>query len=56
LTEPLNFESIQFMGRPRADFRDVIKVILIMSYNGMSYRRTQSDLRRMYEKELIKSR
>lgn len=53
--EPLNFEAIQFMGRPRTDFRDIIKAILIMSYNGMSYRRTQSDLRWMYERELIKS-
>ena len=53
--EPLNFEAMQVMGRPRADFRDVIKAILVMSYNGMSYRRTQSDLRWMYERELIKS-
>ena len=53
--EPLNLEAIQVMGRPRADFRDIIKAILVMSYNGMSYRRTQSDLRWMYERELIKS-
>jgi hypothetical protein len=53
--EPLNFESIQEMGRPRADFKDIVKAMLIMSYNGMSYRRTQSDLRWMYERELIKS-
>lgn len=53
--EPLNFEVLQVMGRPRADFKDIIKALLIMSYNGMSYRRTQSDLRWMYERELIKS-
>lgn len=53
--EPLNFEAIQIIGRPRTDFRDIVKAILIMSYNGMSYRRTQSDLRWMYERELIKS-
>ena len=53
--EPLNFEQLQIMGRPRADFRDIIKSLLVMSYNGMSYRRTQSDLKRMYEDGLIKS-
>ena len=53
--EPLNFEQLQIMGRPRANFKDIIKALLIMSYNGMSYRRTQSDLRKMYEEELIKS-
>ena len=52
---PLNFDTIQLMGRPRADFKDIIKSLLVMSYNGMSYRRTQSDLRWMYERELIKS-
>lgn len=53
--EPLNFEQLQIMGRPRADFKEIIKAICVMSYNGMSYRRTQSDLKWMYEKELIKS-
>ena len=53
--EPLNFEALQIMGRPRADFKDIVKALLIMSYNGMSYRRTQSDLKWMYERELIKS-
>lgn len=53
--EPLNLESLQIMGRPRANFRDVIKSLLMMSYNGMSYRRTQSDLRWMLEKDLVSS-
>ncbi len=53
--EPLNFEQLQVMGRPKANFKDIIKAILMMSFNGMSYRRTQSDLRRMYEDGLIKS-
>jgi len=53
--EPLNFEQLQVMGRPKANFKDVIKALCMMSYNGMSYRRTQSDLKKMYEEELIKS-
>lgn len=53
--EPLNFEQLQFMGRPKANFKDVIKSLCVMSYNGMSYRRTQSDLRKMFEDNLIKS-
>ena len=51
--DPLNFETIQIMGRPRADFKDIVKSLLIMSYNGMSYRRTPSDLRWMQEQGLI---
>lgn len=53
--EPLNFEVLHIMGRPKADFKDIIKSLLIMSYHGMSYSRTQSDLKWMYERELIKS-
>lgn len=53
--EPLNFEQLPVMGRPKKDFKDIIKALCIMSYNGMSYRRTQSDLRWMHENELIKS-
>ena len=41
------------MGRPKANFKDIIKALCMMSYNGMSYRRTQSDLRWMFENELI---
>lgn len=44
----------QVNGRPRNDFRDIIKALLVMSYNNMSYRRTQSDLRKMCEEDLIK--
>lgn len=53
--EPLNFEQLQDMGRPKADFKDIIKELCMMSFNGMSYRRTQTDLQWMFEKELIKS-
>ena len=52
--EPLNFEQLQIMGRPKANFKDIIKSLCMMSYNGMSYRRTQSDLKWMFEQELIK--
>lgn len=51
--EPLNFDQFQIMGRPKANFRDILKSILIMSFNGMSYRRTQSDLKKMYEEGLL---
>jgi len=53
--EPLNFEQLQVMGRPKANFKDIIKAMCMMSFNGMSYRRTQSDLRTMYEDGLIKT-
>lgn len=49
----LNFETFQLIGRPKADFKDIVKSLLIMSFNGMSYRRTQSDLRKMQEDSLI---
>ncbi len=53
--EPLNFEQLQVMGRPKADFKDIIKALCMMSFNGMSYRRTQTDLKWMFENELIKT-
>jgi len=34
--EPLNFEQLQIMGRPKANFKDILKALCIMSYNGMS--------------------
>lgn len=52
--EPLNFEQLQMMGRPKANFKDILKAMCLMSYHGMSYRRTQSDLKWMFEQELIK--
>ena len=47
--EPLNFEQLQIMGRPKANFKDIIKALCMMSFNGMSYRRTQTDLKWMFE-------
>ncbi len=52
---PLNFEQLQIMGRPKANFKDIIKALCMMSYHGMSYRRTQSDLKKMYLEGLIQS-
>jgi len=51
--KPLNFETLQMNGRPKADMKTIIISLLIMSFNGMSYRRTQSDLRDLVEKGLI---
>lgn len=53
--EPLNFDTFQLMGRPKSDFKDILKSLLVMSYNGMSYRRTQSDLKWMSQQELVKT-
>ena len=53
--EPLNFEQLQIMGRPKSNLKDIIKSLLVMSYNSMSYRRTQSDLKKMFEEGLLKS-
>ncbi len=51
--EPLNFERLQITGRPKSNFKDIIKSLCMMSYNGMSYRRTQTDLKWMFEQGLI---
>lgn len=53
IIEPLNFEQLQLRGRPKANFKDILKALCLMSYNGMSYRRTQTDLKWMLENELI---
>jgi len=53
--EPLNFEQLQITGRPRTDFKDIIKSLLVISYNSMSYRRSQSDLKKMYEEGRIRT-
>lgn len=53
--EPLNFEQLQIMGRPKANFKDIIKAFCVMSYHGMSYRRAESDLKKMHSENLIRS-
>lgn len=44
LFDNLDEEIMSFNGRPPACFKDIMKSLLIMSFNGMSYRRSQSDL------------
>lgn len=51
--DSLDFKKVQKRGRPQSNIRDILKAFLIMSYNGMSYRRTRSDLKWMFENELI---
>ena len=53
--EPLNFDQLRIMGRPKTNFKDIIKSLLVRSYNSMSYRRTKSDLEKMFEEGLLKS-
>ena len=53
--KPLNLQQLQIRGRPKSNFKDIIKSLLVMSFHGMSYRRSQSDFKYMKEKELIKS-
>lgn len=40
-----SIENNQIYGRPNSDLKEIIKNMLIMSYNGTSYRRTQSELK-----------
>jgi hypothetical protein len=43
----------QWFGRPKSDIRDILKSLLIMSFNSMSFRRAQSDIRKLYDDGLI---
>ncbi len=52
--EGVDFEEDQCIGRPRFSIRDIIKSLLVMCYNGMSYRRTEPDLIDLKEKGIIK--
>src|SRR3989338_2200219 len=51
--ESINFDERRKVGKPQMPLKDIIKSILIMSYNGMSYRRAHSDLIELYNKKLI---
>ena len=54
--DSINFEREDYsIGRPRQDYGDLIKSLLIMSYHVWSYRRASSDITKMYEEELILS-
>ena len=52
--DKIDFENNQCNGRPRFYLKDIIKSLLIMSYNGMSYRRAESDLISLKEQGIIK--
>src|SRR5690606_24739158 len=53
--DEFDFKAEQVNGRPLSNLRDVLKGLLIMSYHGMSYRRCQSDIRRMQIEGLIEN-
>ena len=46
--DTLEFEIEQINGRPKTDQREMLKHLLVMSYNAMSYRRAISDLEILY--------
>jgi transposase len=52
--EPLNFDILQITGRPKSDMRTILMSLLVMAFNSMSYRRTQSDLQDLFDKKLIR--
>ncbi len=51
----INFEQEQFQGRPRANLKTILKCLLVMSYCGLSYRRSHSDIVNLYQQGLIES-
>lgn len=42
--DSFNFENDQYEGRPKFYFKDILKSLLLLTLNGLSYRRVQSDL------------
>ena len=52
--EIIELEDEQINGRPRTCQRELLKHLLVMSYNAMSYRRTISDLQILYDQGYIK--
>lgn len=53
--DAIDLRNFQKRGRPKSNILDILKCLILRSFNGMSYRRTQSDLKWMYEEELISS-
>lgn len=49
----LEFNDEQINGRPKTNQRELLKHLLIMSYNAMSYRRAISDLEILYDQGFI---
>lgn len=51
----MDFGINQYNGRPRFYLKDILKSLAVMSYNGMSYRRSESDLNELKEKGVIQN-
>lgn len=49
----IDFEKKYCKGRPKFFLADIIKSLLVMSFNGMSFRRTESDLIELKSKGII---
>ncbi len=50
----IEFEDEQVNGRPKTSQREILKHLLVMSYNAMSYRRALGDLKILYDQDFIK--
>jgi len=53
LLDLFDFEKTDVKGRPRSNFRDILKTLCIMSYQGLSYRRIESEIRDLHRKGII---
>jgi len=53
--DSVDFGQENEIGRPRTEITDITKCLCIMAYNGMSYRRAESDFLDIQEKGLINS-
>jgi len=53
MIDSLNLDEEQYFGRPRAPYSDIIKSLLVMAFNGLSYRRSQSDIVNLYSNHMI---
>ena len=49
----IDLKEDQINGRPRSDLREILKHLLVMSYNAMSYRRAISDLQILKSQDFI---
>lgn len=49
----IELENEQVNGRPKTDQREILKHLMVMSYNAMSYRRAISDLKILYERGFV---
>ena len=43
------FENDQVTGRPKAENKDIMRCLMIMSYHSMSYRRAESDIKKLFD-------